>query len=71
VPLEAHPMIFKGDSLYVACITVASAQGEEYPVDIYLLPTTAGLRLAQMNFGYETREKFKEIVASGFVERFN
>lgn len=71
VPLEAHPMIFEGDGIYVACITVASVNGDEYPVDIYLLDTEEGLRTTQVTFGQGPRDQLKSMMKSGFFTKFN
>lgn len=71
VPLEAHPMIFEGDGMYVACITVASVNGDEYPVDIYLLDTENGLRTTQVTFGQGPRDQLKSMMSSGFFTQFN
>ena len=71
VPIEAHPMIFEGDGIYVACITVASVNGDEYPVDIYLMDTGGGLRAIQMTFGQGPRDQLKSMMDSGFFTKFN
>ena len=71
VPIEAHPMIFEGGGIYVACITVASVNGDEYPVDIYFLDTGGGLRATQIAFGQGPRDQLKAMMASKFFTKFN
>jgi uncharacterized radical SAM superfamily protein len=69
VPVEAHPLVFRGDGYYVACVTVIDSAGSEYPVDLYLFENEGELVVGHVTFGIEGREAFRRLAKSGAVER--
>lgn len=69
VPVEAHPLVFRGDGYYVACVTVIDTDGTEYPVDLYLFDNKDKLVVGHVTFGKEGREAFRRLARSGAVER--
>lgn len=71
VPVEAHPLVFRGDGYYVACITLLDEAGIEYPVDLYLFEDKGGLVVTDVTFGEEGREDFRRLARSGAVTRID
>jgi len=69
VPVDNHPLIFKGEGFYVACITVIDESGKEYPVDLYIFENSTGLVVSDITFGMEGREDFRRLAKSGAVRK--
>jgi len=69
IPVDSHPLIFKGEGFYVACITVIDESGKEYPVDLYIYEGSSGLVVSDITFGMQGREDFRRLAKSGAVKK--
>ena len=69
VPVDNHPLMFRGDGFYVACITLLDEEGKEYPVDLYIYEHDGKLTVSDITFGEAGREDFRRLAKSGAVEK--
>jgi len=69
VPVDNHPLIFRGDGFYVACITLLDEEGKEYPADLYIYEHDGKLTVSDITFGDVGREDFRRLAKSGAVEK--
>ena len=69
VLIDSHPIMFKGDDLYVVCVTVADESGSEYPVDIYISEIKGVLLINNINVGDVARGNFRKIAKAGLIEK--
>lgn len=70
VPSENHPMIFKGEGIFVLCIDAIDVRGDSYPVDVYVIELDGLYKTVDVKIGHSARAGFEQMMKSGIFQRY-